>query len=160
MKKPSSDDSTDARDAAARLADTVRESAQQIWLAGLGAFSKAQQEGGKVFQSLVRDGVDLQRKTQAAAEERLSEATSRMGTIASELSSRASGQLDKLEGLFEDRVARAMGRLGMPAADELRQLAARVEALQRAVDQLQAGDAPARKVARKRAPARKTADRS
>ena len=36
------------------LAGTVKESAQQIWLAGLGAFSKAQSEGGKVFQALVK----------------------------------------------------------------------------------------------------------
>lgn len=154
MKKATGETGSDARDRAARLSETMRESAQQIWLAGLGAFSKAQEEGGKVFESLVRDGLDLQRKTQAAAGDRLNEATSRMGSIASDLSARATGQLDKLEGLFEERVARAMGRMGVPPADELRQLAARVDELQRTVDRLagRAGAPAARKRAAKAAP--------
>ena len=56
------------------LSHAVKESAQQIWLAGLGAFSKAQDEGGKVFESLVKEGVNMQRKTQTVAEERITEA--------------------------------------------------------------------------------------
>ena len=42
-----------------QLVQTVRDSAQQIWLAGLGAFSKAQEEGGKVFETLVKEGLSL-----------------------------------------------------------------------------------------------------
>ena len=53
-----------------QLATTIKDSTQQIWLAGLGAFAKAQQEGGKVFEALVREGQTLQRKGQNAAEER------------------------------------------------------------------------------------------
>ena len=59
-----------------QLSGAVKESAQQIWLAGLGAFSKAQEEGGKVFETLVKEGLSIQRKTQAVAEEKISEATS------------------------------------------------------------------------------------
>ena len=66
--------------AGAQLSGTVKESAQQIWLAGLGAFAKAQEEGGKVFEALVKEGTSIQRKTQAAAEEKISEATNRMAT--------------------------------------------------------------------------------
>src|SRR4051812_626481 len=62
-----------ASKSSAQLADTVKESAQQIWLAGLGAFSKAQEEGGRVFEALVKEGVGLQRKTQSVAEGKLSE---------------------------------------------------------------------------------------
>ena len=47
----------------APLAGAVRESAQQTWLAGLGAFSKAQEEGGKVFENLVKEGLTIQRKS-------------------------------------------------------------------------------------------------
>ena len=100
------------KEAAAQFADIVKESAQQIWLAGLGAFSKAQQEGGKVFEALVKEGVGLQRKTQSAAEEKFAEAGNRMASMASELSSRASGQWDKLEGLFEEHVRGALRNLG------------------------------------------------
>lgn len=174
VKKSQQDPSGGERQSASSpFAETVKESAQQIWLAGLGAFSKAQEEGGKVFESLVKEGVSLQRKTQAAAEDKLAEASHRMASMATEVSSRASGQWDKLESLFEDRVARAMGRMGMPSATEIERLSARVDELQRTVARLQgsrgAGGAarktaakaapasPARKTARKRAPARKSA---
>ena len=62
--------------------DTMKESAQQIWLAGLGAFSKAQEEGGKAFETLVKNGIDLQRKTQETAEVKLKEASQKMTGIA------------------------------------------------------------------------------
>ena len=96
----------------AQLSGTVKESAQQIWLAGLGAFAKAQEEGGKVFEALVKEGTSIQRKTQAAAEEKISEATNRMASMATDISSRASGQWDKLENIFEDRVSKALNKLG------------------------------------------------
>ena len=89
------------------LAGSVKDSAQQIWQAGLGAFAKAQAEGSKAFESLVKEGTSIQRKTQAAAEEKISEATSRMTAMAGDISSKASGQWDKLETIFEDRVAKA-----------------------------------------------------
>ena len=113
------------------LAGTVKESAQQIWLAGLGAFAKAQQEGSKVFDTLVKEGASLQRKTQSAAGEKLSEATSRMSTMASDLSSRATGQWDKLETIFEGRVSKALNKLRVPTAKDIEVLSARIEELNR-----------------------------
>lgn len=143
---------------ASRLADQVRASAQQIWLAGLGAFSKAQEEGGKVFDTLVKEGATLQRKSQAVAEDRLAEATSRMASMANELGAKASGQLDKLETIFEDRVARALKRMGMPSADEVQALMKRLDDLDRKLDRLQAASGRA-STARKPAPARKRSPR-
>ena len=58
----------------AAMTDNVKEQAQQIWLAGLGAFSKAQQEGTKAFEKLVSDGITMQRKVHTTAEEKLAEA--------------------------------------------------------------------------------------
>ncbi|HYD75014.1 phasin family protein [Ramlibacter sp.] len=115
------------------LSSTVRESASQIWLAGLGAFAKAQGEGNKVFDTLVKEGLSIQRKTQAVAEEKISEATSRMALMATDLSSRASGQWDKLETIFEERVARALKKLGVPSAREVDALIARIDELNRSV---------------------------
>ena len=111
------------------LAGTVRESAQQIWLAGLGAFSKAQAEGGKVFESLVKEGVNLQKKTQSAAEEKFGEVTNRMTNMAGDMCARAGQQWDKLESIFEDRTARAMSRLGVPTKKDVEALAERIDAL-------------------------------
>jgi poly(hydroxyalkanoate) granule-associated protein len=124
----------------AQLAYSVKESAQQIWLAGLGAFSKAQAEGGKVFETLVKDGLGLQRKTQAAAEEKISEATSKMTTmangitakatgVATDITAKATGQWDKLENIFEERVAKALSKMGMPTAKEVQALTKRVDEL-------------------------------
>ncbi|MFM2055247.1 MAG: hypothetical protein RL456_3284 [Pseudomonadota bacterium] len=111
------------------LAGSVKESAQQIWLAGMGAFSKAQAEGGKVFEALVKEGVSLQRKTQTAAEEKLSEVTSKMTGMASEVQAKAGQQWDKLESIFEDRTAKALARLNVPTAKDLKELSARIDAL-------------------------------
>jgi poly(hydroxyalkanoate) granule-associated protein len=169
MVKKTEKSSRADKQAGAQFSDTVKQSAQQIWLAGLGAFSKAQQEGGKVFESLVKDGVAMQRKTQSAAEEKLSEATSRMASMANDISSKASGQWDKLETIFEDRVAKALNRLGAPSARDIDVLVARIDELDRTVAKLNAkagararpaaGRAakPAAKPAGKRAPARKSA---
>ena len=106
------------------LSGAIRDSAQQIWLAGLGAFSKAQEEGGKVFETLVKEGLSIQRKTQSVAEERINEATSRVSHMANDISSKAQGQWDKLENIFEERVAKALGKLGVPAARDVEALAA------------------------------------
>jgi poly(hydroxyalkanoate) granule-associated protein len=122
----------------AQLSGTVKESAQQIWLAGLGAFAKAQEEGGKVFETLVREGTSIQRKTQAAAEERISEATNRMANMATDISSKASGQWDKLESIFEDRVSRALNKLGVPSSKDIDVLVARIDELNRSVAKLNA----------------------
>ena len=57
------------------------DASHNIWLAGLGAFAKAQAEGGKAFEALVRDGLAMQQKTQTLAQERLADATQRMGEL-------------------------------------------------------------------------------
>ena len=119
----------DMASGAVPFSDAVKESAQQIWLAGLGAFSKAQAEGGKVFEALVKEGVNMQRKTQTVAEEKITEAAQRMTSAATEMGSRAAGQWDKLETIFEDRVAKALGRLGIPTARDLQALNERIDAL-------------------------------
>ncbi|MDD2881599.1 MAG: phasin family protein [Rhodoferax sp.] len=118
------------------LSDSVRDSAQQIWQAGLGAFNKAQAGGTKAFEALVKEGVSLQRKTQSAAEEKISEATQRMTSMATDISSKASGQWDKLESIFEDRVAKALNKLGVPSAKDVDALIARIDALNASVQKL------------------------
>lgn len=131
--------------AASPLPSSVKDSAQQIWLAGLGAFTKAQTEGGKVFETLVKEGLAIQRKTQAVAEEKITEATSKMAHVATGLTSKATGQWDKLESIFEERVARALNKLGVPSAKDVEALVARIDELNRSVQRLSAKAAPARK---------------
>jgi poly(hydroxyalkanoate) granule-associated protein len=130
---------------------SVKDSAQQIWLAGLGAFAKAQEEGSKVFEALVKDGMGMQTKSQAMAEEKLAEAASKMTSMAQGLSERATGQWDKLENIFEDRVAKALQRLGVPSAQDVAALNARVDALSKQVEALtvqQESTAPPKRAAK------------
>lgn len=124
------DDGRDSASPLDQLPHMARESAEQIWLAGLGAFSKAQQEGSKVFNALVQDGKALQKQAQDLAQEQLQEAGSRMSSLASSLSSRASEPLDKLEGLFDQRVARTLERLQVPRKEELQQLKSQIDSLE------------------------------
>ena len=151
--------SADKKKSNAQLSSTVKESAQQIWLAGLGAFSKAEEEGGKVFEALVKEGLTIQRKTQAVAEEKITEATSRVTTMASDIGSKAQGQWDKLENIFEDRVAKALAKLGVPSARDLEALSARVDALAKGskAAPAKAATKPAAKAPAKKAAAKKAA---
>ena len=125
------------------LAGTVKESAQQIWLAGLGAFSKAQEEGGKVFEALVKEGTALQRKTQAVAEEKIGEVTSRMSNMAGDVTAKAGQQWDKLEAIFEERTSKALGKLGVPSSKDVEALVKRIDDLAEQVAKLSKA-APAR----------------
>ena len=138
------------------LPGSVKDSAQQIWQAGLGAFTKAQAEGAKALETLVKDSVSIQRKTKAAAEEKISEATNKMSTMATDISSKASGQWDKLENIFEERVAKALNKLGVPSAKDIAALIARIDELNKAVQKMSA-KAPATKAAPASAAAPKTA---
>ena len=112
-----------------QFASTVKDSAQQIWLAGLGAFSRAQEEGGKVFETLVKEGVTIQKKTQSVAEEKLGEVASKMSGMAGDVTAKAGQHWDKLESIFEERTARALGKLGVPSAKDVAALAKRIDEL-------------------------------
>jgi poly(hydroxyalkanoate) granule-associated protein len=83
-----------------KMSEHMKDSAQQIWLAGMGAFAKAQQEGTKVFETLVKDGAKLQEATQQA-QAKVTEAAHKMSAMAADMGQRAGGQMDKLEGILK-----------------------------------------------------------
>ena len=111
------------------LAKQVKASAQQIWLAGMGAFARAQAEGGKVFENLVKEGASLQKKTQGAAEETFADVGERMSGFAGEWQAKAGQQWDKLESAFQERTVKTLARLGVPTAADLVALNARLDAI-------------------------------
>ncbi|MBV6411775.1 MAG: phasin family protein [Burkholderiales bacterium] len=114
-----------------QFAQTVKDSAQQIWLAGLGAFVKAQAEGMKAFNTLVKEGETLQSRTSKVASAKVAEAAAK-----------ASGTWDKLEQVFEDRVARSLSSLGVPTKKDIETLSKRVAELTEVVQKL-SGEKPA-----------------
>ncbi|MEO8081171.1 MAG: phasin family protein [Caldimonas sp.] len=141
------------------LANSVKESAQQIWLAGMGAFSKAQAEGRQVFESLVKEGASLQKRTQSVAEEKFGEVSSRMTSMADDMSTKAGKQWDKLETIFEDRTAKAMKKLGVPSSRDMQALMDRIDALsaQVATRSKTTVESVAKKARAKASPAKSTA---
>ena len=124
-KSPASDKPTASTDTPNSPA-----SPHQIWLAGLGAMAKAQEQGSKAIEALVNDGLAFQRKSQAEAQQRLHEATERLSHLASDFGQQATVRVDRLEHLFEDRVAKALQRLGMPTLYDLQALTERVAQLE------------------------------
>jgi poly(hydroxyalkanoate) granule-associated protein len=131
------------------IAGQVKDSAQQIWLAGMGAFSRAQAEGTKVFEALVKEGASLQKKTQSAAEDKISEVTSKMTSMAGDVQAKAGQHWDKLETIFETRTAKALNKLGVPSAKDVDALMARIDELSAKVAKL-SKTAPAKTAAAKK----------
>lgn len=124
-------------------AKSITESAQQIWLAGLGAFNRAQAEGSKLFEALVRDGLSLEQTARKIAGRRASVVREAVEGHVDQARERAADTWDKLEKVFEQRVQRALVKLGVPSRDDLAALTERVERLTDAVRKA-GGGAPAR----------------
>ena len=111
------------------VAANIRESANHIWLAGLGAFAKTQEEGEKLFQSLVKEGEKVEKQAMKAAEARFKEAKGKVV----EFRGKANQQIDRLEELFQERVAQVLNRMGIPTQEDIQELSKRVEALNESI---------------------------
>jgi poly(hydroxyalkanoate) granule-associated protein len=117
-------------------------SAHQIWLAGLGAMSRAQAGAPKVFEELMREGSKLQGGALDAAQKVVVKAfqgaqksvNQRVDTVKEQ----AGETWDNLEKIFQTRVQRAMHQLGMPTAEEISALSRRVNQLAASVEKLAA----------------------
>jgi poly(hydroxyalkanoate) granule-associated protein len=175
--------------AASKNVNPVMDSAREIWLAGLGAFSVAQQESGKVieqgnkmFDKLVAEGARLEKRTrkdvEGAVDDLRGDIESRVGEVRKDIESlvsefrgdvksrlggvrdqadsvrkQASDNWDKLENIFENRVARALASIGIPTSSEINDLAQRVQTLSRQVEALNKKAKPAAKKAAPKKPA-------
>ena len=136
LKKAKAEFDSKPVEQAKNLSQAVLDSSHQIWLAGLGAFAKAQQGGKQVFDTLVQQGEGLEAKTRAAAAGPAEAARDAAKAKAKEMQAMAGGTWDKLEQVFENRVARALGRLGVYSAADVKRLTERVDTLSEAVNAL------------------------
>ena len=123
-----------------QLSQSVRESAHLIWLAGLGAFTKVSVEGGKLFETLVKEGEKVEERTREAAAGALEVAREQTG----EARGRVVETWDRVEQIFEDRLTRVLGQLGIPSREDLRELTQRIDALQAQLDELGRAQDPPR----------------
>jgi poly(hydroxyalkanoate) granule-associated protein len=131
----------DLQQRAEHLSRSLVESAQQIWMAGVGAFTRAQGEGSKLFEALVKEGMNIEKTTRQLAGGRVDAVRDAMEDRVGAVRGRASDTWDRLEKVFEDRVQRALNRLGIPGRDDLNALSGRVDAL---TAQLRKSGSPAR----------------
>jgi len=142
--------------AQAKPAAPVVESAREIWLAGLGAFSFAQNEsvkiidqGNKLFEKLVSEGVKLEKKTRNVAESADGGTKGEVESTVGAVRKQAVDNWDKLETIFENRVARVLGQLGVPTAEDVNKLSARVQTLASKVTAMSQAEKPAKPAAKK-----------
>ena len=142
--------------AAAGYAAPVVDSAREIWLAGLGAFSYAQNESGKIieqgnklFEKLVAEGVKLEKKGRNVAESAVGGFKEEMESKVGAVRKQAADNWDKLETIFENRVARVLGQLGVPTAEDVKKLSERVQTLASKVTAMTQSEKPAKGAAAK-----------
>lgn len=140
---------------AERLSKNLGESAQQVWLAGVGAFGRAQAEGSKLFETLVKEGLSVEQLTRKVAGGKVGAVRDAVESTVGQARERASDTWDRLEKVFEERVQRALRRLEVPSREDLSALIDRVDSLNGELRKLGGAAAP-RKSAAKKAAAKKS----
>ncbi len=128
-KTAGSASSANAQAQAEQLSKKLSESAQQVWLAGVGAFGRAQAEGTKLFEALVKEGMGFEQTARRFAGGRADVVRDAVENRVGQARERATDTWDRLEKVFEDRVQRALVKLGVPGRDDLADLSRRVETL-------------------------------
>lgn len=115
-----------------QLAGKIKDSARQIWLAGLGAYTKAEEDAGRFFERLVHEGEQLENKTRGVVEKQIKTVEDRVGDVRE----RATGTWDRLEHMFDQRVSGALRRLGIHRREEIEAMERRIEALESELSRL------------------------
>lgn len=115
-----------------QLAAKIKDSARQIWLAGLGAYTKAEEDTGRFFDRLVQEGEQLESKTRGVVEKQIKSVEDRVEGVRE----RATGTWDRLENMFDERVSGALKRLGIHRREDIESLERRIEALEAELSRL------------------------
>jgi len=123
---------TDNKDDVDNIAERVKESANQIWLAGLGAYAKAEEEGSKLFDNLVHDGEKIETKTRGYIDKGLDVAKDKVG----EVKAKATGSWNKVEKAFDLRVSKALSRLNIPTRRDVDHLVEKISSLNEEIETL------------------------
>src|SRR3546814_8049787 len=147
----------DLRAQAEKLSRPLSESAQQIWLAGVGTFGRAQSGGTKLCEGLVKEGLNLEQTARKFADLLGNPVRDVVDNRVDQARERATYTWDRLEKVFEDRVQRALTKLGVPGRDDLADLSDRVEEL--TAELRRQGGSPARRTGARKATVRKSAVR-
>jgi poly(hydroxyalkanoate) granule-associated protein len=108
------------------LVPQARESARSVWLAGVGALSLAEEEGGRLFERLVKMGAAYEAKNRKRLEAMLNNVRDVRHDV--------TAAMGKAVAPVNQVMDAAMHRLGVPTRREIATLSKRVEELTRAVN--------------------------
>lgn len=132
----------------------LKDVAQSVWLAGLGALSAAEEEGSKLFKKLVARGQEFEQKNRPWVEEAAQKARTRFEETAEAVKSNLGSAVEEAGKAVDDKITSTLERLGVPSKDEIARLTRRVEELNAKLEALGGGKpAPAKKPAAKKAAA-------
>lgn len=125
---------------ASAVQEQLLNTVHQVWLAGLGAASKAQSGAPKLFDELVKEGARVHASTSKAADQAVRSAMTKaqaaiQGRV-SDAREKASDTLEGLEKMFQTRVQRALQQIGVPSSREIEKLSARVDVLNANIEKL------------------------
>ena len=135
---------SNVQDKAEQIKRSISGSAQHIWMAGVGAFNRAQEEGTRLFEALVKEGMNIESKTRKMATGKVDAVRDAVEEKVGAVRGRAADTWDRLEKVFEERVQRALTRLGVPGRDEIAALIDRVDQLNRELRKLSGAPEAAR----------------
>ncbi|HDZ56812.1 MAG TPA: poly(3-hydroxyalkanoate) granule-associated protein PhaI [Pseudomonas xinjiangensis] len=130
-------DAVKAEENALSFASDVRNYAHQIWLAGLGAYAKAGKDGAEYFKSLVSEGEELEKQGKELVSERVEAVSSKVESFKERVQARAGGRFNKVEQVFDERVASALSRMGIPSKKDIDQLSAKLDLLSASLKSMQ-----------------------
>ena len=106
-----------------------RKYTKQIWLAGLGAFSRAEEEGNKLFDSLVKVGEELESKTVDIADQTVEKVSEKARESMTDTK-------DKVEKLIDNSVHHSLNRIGLVTLKDVQHLERLILQLHAKVDEL------------------------
>jgi poly(hydroxyalkanoate) granule-associated protein len=106
-----------------------RKYTKQIWLAGLGAFSRAEEEGNKLFDSLVKVGEELESKTTEIADQTVEK-------VSEKAKESVVDTKDKVEKLIDHSVHHSLNRIGLVTVKDIQHLENLILQLHSKVDAL------------------------
>ena len=150
-RKPAKAASARAESASRNLLET----AQQIWAAGVGALARAQGEGTDLFEALVKKGMSLETQTRKLATGKVGVVRDAVEDRVDDVREKAADTWDRMEKVFEDRVQRALTRLGVPTREDLGALSKGVERLTAELRKQNGKPAAAKPKTAAKAPAKK-----
>ena len=132
-KKTEKKDEQSLAENSSQLSEKIKESARQIWLAGLGAYTKAEEDTGKIFEKLVKEGEEIESMTRGVVEKQFKAVEDTVEGVKDKVEGvkeKATDTFGKLENVFDQRVSKTLIKLGIPTSKRIKELEARIEKLE------------------------------